>query len=624
MAKTTTQPMSPFAMGEDPESALANQAYKEAMDKLLQTYEARNEKPFFDPKMLSLAQAFAKPTQTGDFFESLGNVAGSLQKSQQDEQTKAEDLARMRLELAGMGVNQAQQQSTMQTLRQRAAPPAEGPVARQPSGALPGMPAGEPSAAPAVAAESVPFSIGPEERPLQPSPFEGMNIIGKFQPPTGLIKTEQEFYQRAIRSGQRDPVEIDKGWFQYQKDNLAPRYEGGQVFDPRTGVIYGKDVGATGTVSFMTNQGGDYTLPERNVREHQGLIEDARRDPNNPEVWNKLQRFEDFYRKGRPSIMQAVPNPAIKVNPYSIEAQQAAAQPAVPPAVPLATATPAGGMQSAQQRERAKAKEASELAVQQALAIEEGKAKIGAGLGAEARFAETIGGKRGEAAVAEETRIAQNAQNAGKLFTAADTVINSVKESPNYFGVFNKPGALNAIGSTLAEVGKPGGRFTLLDVEAQVVKLMPGTTTKNLLDREKAASALAEIELGYTQTYLAKQGAVTEGERRIVRAIPGGLSSSPQFLELKGKLIKERAQYDININTAYSEYLKVNPRGNALDFQRNSPLYKEIHSAFEKETAKLAGTTPALPTKERQNSGPAKSNAASSYVEDLLKRRGQQ
>jgi hypothetical protein len=174
----------------------------------------------------------------------------------------------------------------------------------------------------------------------------------------------------------------------------------------------------------------------------------------------------------------------------------------------------------------------------------------------------------------------------------------------------------------LAEVGKPGGRFTLLDVEAQVVKLMPGTTTKNLLDREKAASALAEIELGYTQTYLAKQGAVTEGERRIVRAIPGGLSSSPQFLELKGKLIKERAQYDININTAYSEYLKVNPRGNALDFQRNSPLYKEIHNAFEKETAKLAGTTPALPTKERQNS--VKSNAASSYVEDLLKRRGQQ
>jgi len=94
-------------------------------------------------------------------------------------------------------------------------------------------------------------------------------------------------------------------------------------------------------------------------------------------------------------------------------------------------------------------------------------------------------------------------------------------------------------------------------------------------------------------------------------------------LELKSNLIKERAQYDINLNTAYSEYLKLNPRGNALDFQRNSPLYKEIYNAFERKTAELAGTIPALPTKERKNAEPAKGSDASKYVEDLLKRRGQ-
>ena len=303
-------------------------------------------------------------------------------------------------------------------------------------------------------------------------------------------------------------------------------------------------------------------------------------------------------------------------------ARPSAAPPLAPPSFPPAPVEPTGGLLSAQEKERLKAKEASELAIKQALAIEEGKAKVAAGVGAEAKFAETVGSKRGDAAVAAEIQIDQNAKNAGKLFTAADTVINSVKQSPNYFGVFNKPGALNAIGSTLAEVGKPGGKFTLLDVEGQVVKLMPGTTPENLLDREKAASALAEIELGYTQTYLAKQGAVTEGERKIVRAIPGGLSSSPKFLEIKSKLIKERAQYDIDINTAYSEYLRANPRGNALDFQRNSPLYKDIHNGFERKTAELAGTIPALPTKERQPAA-AKNSDASSYVEDLLKRRGQ-
>jgi hypothetical protein len=281
-------------------------------------------------------------------------------------------------------------------------------------------------------------------------------------------------------------------------------------------------------------------------------------------------------------------------------------------------------MRSPAQLARESAEAEQKRAIAQAIAIEEGKAKISAGAGAEANFAETVGRKRGEGAVAEEIQIDQNAKNAGKLFTAADTVINAVKRSPKYFGIFNKPGAVNAIGATLSEFGKPGGRLTLVDVEDRVVQLMPGTTQENLLDRRKAASALAEIELGYTQTYLAKQGAVTEGERKIVREIPGSLSSSPEFLELKSRLIRERAQYDIDLNDKYSEYLKANPKGNAFDFKRNSELYSEIHNKFEKKTARLAGTIPALPSKERQNSGPAKSNAASSYVEDLLKRRGQQ
>jgi hypothetical protein len=246
------------------------------------------------------------------------------------------------------------------------------------------------------------------------------------------------------------------------------------------------------------------------------------------------------------------------------------------------------------------------------------EARIAAGLGAEAKRQETIGAERGKLAVAEETKFGLNAENAGKLYTAADTVVNSVRRSPDYFGVFNKPGVVNAIGATVAEAAKPGGKFTIIDVEQKVLQSMPGTTKENLLDREKAASALAEIELGYTQTYLAKQGAVTEGERKIVRAIPGGLSSSPKFLELKGKLIRERAQYDMDLNLAYSEYLRSKPNGDALDFKRNSPLYKEIHNGFERKTAELANTIPAVPSKERKTA--PQGNQALDYAESLRKR----
>jgi hypothetical protein len=90
-------------------------------------------------------------------------------------------------------------------------------------------------------------------------------------------------------------------------------------------------------------------------------------------------------------------------------------------------------------------------------------------------------------------------------------------------------------------------------------------------------------------------------------------------LEIKSKLIRERAQYDMDLNTAYTEYLRAKPNGDAIDFKRNSPLYKEIHGAFERKTAELAETIPALPTKERKPAPPP-TNPALDYAESLRKR----
>jgi hypothetical protein len=210
------------------------------------------------------------------------------------------------------------------------------------------------------------------------------------------------------------------------------------------------------------------------------------------------------------------------------------------------------------------------------------------------------------------------------MFTAADTVIKSVTRSPNYFGIFDKPGVLASIGSTLSEAGKPGGRFTLVDVEDKVVKLMPGTTPQNLLDRKNAASALAEIELTFTRDFMNKQGQITEGERAIVRAIPGGLSDSPKFLELKAKLIRERAQFDMDVNLAFEEYVKAKPTGNATDFTR-STLYRDIYKNFQNNLAEIGKTIPALPTAERRpNAASSSAQNPSSYAQDLLRRRAQQ
>jgi hypothetical protein len=339
-------------------------------------------------------------------------------------------------------------------------------------------------------------------------------------------------------------------------------------------------------------------------------------------------------KNDRPPVLsqQQMGMPAAQFATGAVVPAQISSKPIVSAApAPLAAVTPSEtpisavvGMRSPAEQERLKAEEDSKRKVEEARKIALNKAEIDKTAGAQAKFEEGVGGKRAELAISTETEIAQNAKRAGTLFSAADTVINAVKRSPNYFGVFAKPGLLNAAGATLAEAAKPGGRFTIVDVEQRVLQAMPGTTPQNLRDRELASSGLAEIELGYTQTYLAKQGAVTEGERKIVRAIPGGLSSSPQFLEIKSKLIRERAQYDMDVNTAFEEYMRAKPNGNALDFTRNSPLYKEIHKNFEIKTAEIAKTLPALPSKERP-AAPANqpSNPAASYAEGLLRRRSQ-
>jgi hypothetical protein len=604
MANPTTQPISPFAMGDDPESVRANQAYKEAMDKLLQTYEARNEKPFFDPQMLSLAQAFAKPTQTGDFFESLGNVAGSLQKSQQDEQTKAEDLARMRLELAGMGVGQANQRAAMQMYREGVEPPSA-PVGSPPQGA--------------------PQPKSPSDFALQSMGIDEQGI--QIFPPQPLMPEKQFLAAQSFKGV--NPMDARIAYQDYLRKDIEIA-QNGNVIQRSTGRVFDLPDPTPVEVPFLTLGGETFTVSKTQARALDRLAMAGDQQGR--------AALENKYRGVAPSPAQlAARAPAAPLNqgvstapvtqPKIIAAPPTTGAPVAPPAAPpeVPSAAPPEvpsapqGMRSPAQLAREKAEREKSMAIAQAIAIEEGKAQVGAGAGAEAKRRETIGAEVGKLAVAEETKLSQNAENAGKLFTAADTVVKAVKKSPDYFGVFNKPGVLNAIGSTVSEAAKPGGRFTIIDVEQKVLQSMPGTTKENLLDREKAASALSEIELGYTLTYLAKQGAVTEGERKIVRSIPGGLSSSPKFLEFKSKLIRERAQYDMDLNTAYNEYLRVKPNGDALDFKRNSQLYKEIHNDFERKTAGLANTIPALTTKERP-----KQEDAGSYAADLLKRRMQQ
>jgi hypothetical protein len=326
MATKPAAPSSVLAFGTDPESTLANERWQQAYDQLLQAVEKRQEKPMFDPFWLKIAEAGVAPTNTGNYFETLGNTASAIGKFQEGEQTKAEELAKMRLELAGMGVERASQRAIVQNLAKKAG---MAPAGTAPSGAAPSE-------------TSPPGAAQPAAKP--PEIGEGLEPIGQFPVNPNLIRSEQEFYRRALESGQRDPVAIGKEWVEYQKNFLSPKFEGGNVYDPINGKIYSKTSGGTATTTFMTGQGGSFAIPESAVREHQRLIAAAQKTPNNPEVWDRLETFEDFWRKPqtRPVKAPVVTNiPTEAAQPVAQTPTQSAA-PAKPvaqaPAQPVAQA----------------------------------------------------------------------------------------------------------------------------------------------------------------------------------------------------------------------------------------------------------------------------------------------
>jgi hypothetical protein len=175
--------------GQDPEAIEANRRYQEALAKLTQTLDTRKSE-VFDPTWLAAAKGFLAPTKTGNFFESLGNVAGNIGTAQVEEQKREQDIAQARVGVASQGI--ALQRQKMQDKQiegylgdkgkpsgglSSAAQPADGAPAGgfSPLGATPapaGAPSGAPAGAPAAGAltQAVsPYVAGTQTAPANPS-----------------------------------------------------------------------------------------------------------------------------------------------------------------------------------------------------------------------------------------------------------------------------------------------------------------------------------------------------------------------------------------------------------------------------------------------------------------------
>ena len=145
-----TAPLSLYA--ETPEEQSAVQQYRDAQKTLLESLEGR--KQLLDPTLLAMAQGFLAPTKTGSFGEALGNVATQLAPVQAAEEKRAQEIAKMRYELAQQNLAATQATSGEAMFRNligRGAPGAP----KAADGAVPATPGASGAAQPPAGGRSI-------------------------------------------------------------------------------------------------------------------------------------------------------------------------------------------------------------------------------------------------------------------------------------------------------------------------------------------------------------------------------------------------------------------------------------------------------------------------------------
>jgi hypothetical protein len=253
---------------------------------------------------------------------------------------------------------------------------------------------------------------------------------------------------------------------------------------------------------------------------------------------------------------------------------------------------------------------------------EEGKPEEGGRLSEEqlaARRAqeEARAKKLGETAAEREAAIKEQTSTARRVYGITARVENALNESKDFFGIFQRPGMMAAVGNLVSQgLQTPGGSINLPGLQQAVTQLLPGVKQADLDNIQLAAADLAEMELLFRRLYLQGSGAVTEGEQRIVQRIGGGVANSPDVLRARMSLLKERSQYDIDLADAWGAWQKKHPGQDFLKFER-SDLYKNVQNDYEKRIAALEKRLPAIPTSQR----PAAASASKPEALDTARQR---
>jgi len=271
-------PLSTFA--ETPEDQQIVQEYRNQQKILMDSLV--NRKQLFDPTLLAMAQGFLSPTKTGSFGEALGNVAGAVAPVQQQEEKRAQDIAKMRFDMAQQNFQMNRKDQATRML-----------FPGQPQGQAP---AGEPGAAVSPVAGVTGAAV-----PKPPALAQYGHItpelalrLGAVDPELGkqamqyveAVNARQKLAQDAVKPTERGVFQVD------------PSKPGGGTFTPAPG---------RPTVSRFLPGTGNVDLTEQDAEKFDSVRDVLSNTPDDPAAQRELSRIVSKYR-GAPKA--GTPGPA--------------------------------------------------------------------------------------------------------------------------------------------------------------------------------------------------------------------------------------------------------------------------------------------------------------------------
>lgn len=210
--------------------------------------------------------------------------------------------------------------------------------------------------------------------------------------------------------------------------------------------------------------------------------------------------------------------------------------------------------------------------------------------------------KLAEEAAKREAEAMPKLETAMRLDQVTRRLMNYVSQSPQAFGIFQRPGWMAAIGGLINEGISAGTtRVAMGGFEDFVRKNLPRIKQADLDNISRAVGDFAELELQFRRLYLTGQGAVSNMEAEVVRRVPGGVSDSPQSLMTKTKLLQMRAQHERKVGETWREMKRKNRDLSYLDFEM-SPVYEALIKQYD-DALKAEFEQPARPAGAAQSTG---------------------